>query len=335
MVSLDIVQSSNAQLPSRLIAVFVGGTSGIGEYTLKAFARHCQHPHAYFIGRSQSAADRILSELKTLNPKGEYTFIKSDISLIKNVDKTCEEISAKERYVNILFNTSGTMITGVETDEGLHLPASLVIHSRTRFALNLLPLLQAAPDLRRVVSCSFGTKEGPIVNEDLQVRNISGSPLKLRGQAAATITLSLEEVAKRAPDISFIHDFPGPVRSNIARDGGWRNFMLRTVFKVIGPLVYIPDNESGDRHLYLATSAKYPAKTGNVDGVKRDGVEVARGTDGEKGSGVYVVDEKCEEGNARVVQVLEALRKEGRNEFVWQHIQGEFKRITGKESMNS
>lgn len=111
MVSLATIQSSNSlissTLPAGLVAVFVGATSGIGEITLKQFAKHAKRPRAYFLGRSQDAADRIVAECKALNPKGEYIFIKADVSLIRVVDKVCQEIKEKEKAVNILFLSAG------------------------------------------------------------------------------------------------------------------------------------------------------------------------------------------------------------------------------------
>jgi len=116
MVSLTEVHASNAriatELPARLVGVFVGGTSGIGETTLKQFAKHVKQPRAYFIGRSQEAADRITEELKKLNPEGEYIFIKGDSSLVKNVDEISAQIKAKEKAINLLFLTIGTLVMG-------------------------------------------------------------------------------------------------------------------------------------------------------------------------------------------------------------------------------
>jgi NADP-dependent 3-hydroxy acid dehydrogenase YdfG len=111
MVSLSVVQSSNSlissALPPGLVAVFVGATSGIGETTLKQFAKHSRKPRAYFIGRSQDAGHRIVAECRVLNPAGEYIFIKADVSLIRVVDEVCEEIKAKEKALNILFLSAG------------------------------------------------------------------------------------------------------------------------------------------------------------------------------------------------------------------------------------
>lgn len=111
MVSLSSVSSSNSRissaLPSRLVALFVGATSGIGEATLKKFAQHAKSPRAYFIGRSQEAADRIVAECQALNPTGQYIFRQADVSLIRVVDEVCEEIKGKEQSINILFLSCG------------------------------------------------------------------------------------------------------------------------------------------------------------------------------------------------------------------------------------
>lgn len=113
MVSLSQIRASNSlissTLPVGLVAVFVGATSGIGEITLKKFAKYTQRPRAYFIGRSQGAADRIVAECKTLNPSGEYIFRKADVSLICVVDEVCRDITDKEKALNLLFLSAGVL----------------------------------------------------------------------------------------------------------------------------------------------------------------------------------------------------------------------------------
>lgn len=115
MVALTDVQSSNSRvtsaLPPGLVAVFVGATSGIGETSLKQFAKHSRQPRVYFIGRSQEAGDRIAAECKTLNSEGEYIFIKADTSLLCNVDDVCRDIKNKEKAVNLLFLSTGSLIS--------------------------------------------------------------------------------------------------------------------------------------------------------------------------------------------------------------------------------
>jgi short-subunit dehydrogenase len=113
MVVLTKVIESNKRIastfPDGLVAVFVGGTSGVGEYTLLKFAKYVPKPRIYIVGRSQEAPDRIIKECKRLNPDGKFEFIKSDISLLVNVDDVCRQIKSKETAINILFESQGTM----------------------------------------------------------------------------------------------------------------------------------------------------------------------------------------------------------------------------------
>jgi short-subunit dehydrogenase len=116
MVTLAAVRASNGRiastLPSGLTAVFVGSTSGIGETSLRQFTKYAKGPRIYFVGRSEEAGKRITAELKTLNAGGTYIFVKSDISLLKNVDTVCRDIKSKETTINLLFLSPGTMISG-------------------------------------------------------------------------------------------------------------------------------------------------------------------------------------------------------------------------------
>ena len=223
---------------------------------------------------------------------------------------------------------------GTETLEGLELSAALVTYSRNRFILNLLPLLQQATALRRVVTVCAATKEGSIDTTDFQGWKVPA--LSLRGHVSSLVTLSLEALAKKAPDVSFVHDFPGPVKSGIGRGvKGAAMLILVAVFKIIGPFIYMPNQESGERHLFFATSARYPAGKGGdeASGVPlAGGVAVARGTSGESGSGVYSVDQYGESAGPPVEELLAKFRKEGMVEKVWEQMEEEYERITGLEA---
>jgi NADP-dependent 3-hydroxy acid dehydrogenase YdfG len=111
MVSLPDIQSSNARiakdLPEGLVAVFMGATSGIGETSMKQFAKHARKPRVYLAARSEESANRVIAECKALNAEGEYIFIRAEISLIRAVDEVCRVIAEKEVAVNLLFMTAG------------------------------------------------------------------------------------------------------------------------------------------------------------------------------------------------------------------------------------
>lgn len=172
-------------------------------------------------------------------------------------------------------------------------------------------------------------------SNDWQLKNLPPyAILKQRGHAASMVTLDHQAIAQTAPEVSFIHDFPGPVRSNLARAGqGAAVSVMRLLFKAIAPLVCIPTVESGDRHVYLATSARYPAAAGgkDADGVPlTEGEEVAKGTDGKIGSGVYSVDQNGESAGDQVIEILAGFRRDGIGDKLWKHTEEEFRRITGQ-----
>lgn len=141
MVVLEKVQNSIAQVaqtyPAGLVAVFAGATAGIGETSLREFARHTPKPRIYIIGRSKDACDRLDRDLKSVNPKGQYTFIRSDISLLRNVDDVCRQIREKESAINVLFMSQGTLNFSKREQESFTHPSltmSLTCRQRPRKA---------------------------------------------------------------------------------------------------------------------------------------------------------------------------------------------------------
>jgi NAD(P)-dependent dehydrogenase (short-subunit alcohol dehydrogenase family) len=117
MVALTEIQASNSRIESTytsgLVAVFVGATAGIGSYALKEFAHRASKPRIYFIGRSQASADKVLNDLKAVDPEGEYIFLQGDTSVMRNVDDMCRQITSKESAINVLFMSQGGLkLTG-------------------------------------------------------------------------------------------------------------------------------------------------------------------------------------------------------------------------------
>lgn len=151
---------------------------------------------------------------------------------------------------------SSLLTCGSDTSEGLPRWNALVHFARARFIQNFLPELQAAKTLKRAVSVFAATKEGAFDPGDIngERAGLSGG----RGHAASMVTMGMEVLAPRAPDVSFIHDYPGPVKSGIGREmAGLLGVVVRTMATAIGPLFNIPHDESGAYHLFFATSARY------------------------------------------------------------------------------
>jgi len=188
----------------------------------------------------------------------------------------------------------------------------------------LLPLIRPGKSLRRVVSVYRATFEGQIYMADFQGWNLG---LRAnRGHLASITTLALEADHKVAPEISFVRSFPGAVESGIGRGsiGGLMPF-LKTVYAVLGSLVHVPLVEAGDRHLFLCTSARFSnGPEGATAGVPlANRLELARGSDGQIGIGVYSIDANDESAGRKVERVLALFRGQGMVERVRENIESD------------
>jgi len=92
--SVSFVSTTEVDCP--LLNSKVGGTSGIGEWTFRAFVKHTNSPRVYVIGRNHEVANRIISEAQITNPQANINFIAADCTLLKEVSKVCREIKSKE-----------------------------------------------------------------------------------------------------------------------------------------------------------------------------------------------------------------------------------------------
>ncbi|KAK2772104.1 hypothetical protein FQN53_004783 [Emmonsiellopsis sp. PD_33] len=334
MVSLDTVRASNLNLKKLgpgLVAVFVGGTSGIGETTAREFVRHADRPRVYLVGRNEARASQIIEELKKLNPDGKIDFLKADLELLRNVDEVCEDIKKKEEKINLLFlspesSESNIELPNQETTEGLDTKFNLHYYSRMRFIVNLLPLLSAGansnPAFSRVVSILSGGHEGKLNLEDLALKNT----FSLQNCATHAITmnsLTLDRLATAHPNISFVHAYPGFVKTSLGRSlGTIGSAAFKGLMYLVTPLA-VPFGESGERNLYAATSSQYPPKSAG------DSEDAEVGSDGVRGSGAYLLHWT---GKANQNQELfDGFKAQGWGEKVWDHTLDVFEKVCGKE----
>ena len=99
------VSENSTFLPSYLpVAIFVGGTAGIGQGTAEAFARHTNgNAHIILVGRNRTAAETIISRFPTPSVEGaKHEFVECDISLMKNIERTTESLLKRLPRVNFL-----------------------------------------------------------------------------------------------------------------------------------------------------------------------------------------------------------------------------------------
>jgi len=194
MPSLAAIRASNAAFsPSYTpVAIFVGGTAGIGQGIAEAFARHTNgNAHLIIIGRNQAAADAILSQFPKPSSGSSavtptYEFVQCDVTLMKNVHAVTKELLTRMSKVNFLVMTPGYITTKgwEETEEGVDKKLAVHYYSRWKFISDLLPALKRAKEAgedAKVLSVLAAGMGGVIDTDDIGLRK-TFSFLKARKQ---------------------------------------------------------------------------------------------------------------------------------------------------------
>jgi len=149
MPSFTDVQTSNATYaPSYVpVAVFTGGTSGIGKAMAEAFARYTKgRAHIIIIGRNRAAGEAIIASFpKPTDTKDgwKHEFVSCDAALMSNIRSTCADLIDRLPRINYLVLAAGyaSFTSTEETSEGLDRQLALRYYSRYVFISSLLPLL--------------------------------------------------------------------------------------------------------------------------------------------------------------------------------------------------
>jgi hypothetical protein len=178
-----------------------------------------------------------------------------------------------------------------------------------RFISNLLPLLSKSSS-PRVVSILAAGREADIITSDLELSSPDNYSLVNATNHTATLTtLAMDELSKENPKVTFIHKYPGIVKTGLLGKmfedwkGAWKilGVLAQHVLLPVMGLFQVSAEEAGERGLYIATTEKY------------------------NGGGFYRFDWNDE--NAKAVPQLDKYRAEGMPKKVWEHTVGVFDRV--------
>ncbi|EAQ84451.1 hypothetical protein CHGG_08465 [Chaetomium globosum CBS 148.51] len=327
MVAYSEVEASNAQINDATaprVSVFLGGTAGVGKFTITALVGTGASVKIYLVGRKSSAQrmQAFIQEMHAVNPKAQIIWTEGEISLLADVKRICNEIKSKERHIDLVFLTAGYAPYGerVETTEGIDISQSLEYYSRLLCVQHLLPLLNQAEAPRVVSVLSGGMSRGNIDTDDPDLRK-PGSFGLMKGQMqlGTMNSLGLEKLADENPNVVFIHSSPGSVNTgNLGRTFDAKSGILAWVFEtILGWFVRafaMSDERSGQRNLFGATSAAFGGR-----GVPWKG-EPAANSRGEPAAkrGLFHVSWNCNSTpNERVMTKLRGTAREK----IWGHTQ--------------
>lgn len=149
MPSLSTARAGNAAFaPNYLpVAIFVGGTSGIGQAMAESFARYNKgNSHIIICGRNENAANSIIADFPKPTSAGAlHEFVHCDALLMKNVHATTADLLNRVPKINFLVLSPGFLtLKGRTEKEGLDRKLALNYYARWKFIKDLMPLLRRA-----------------------------------------------------------------------------------------------------------------------------------------------------------------------------------------------
>ncbi|KAJ7840137.1 hypothetical protein B0H13DRAFT_1732188 [Mycena leptocephala] len=243
MPSLATAEASNGGFaPSYIpVAVFVGGTSGVGQAMAEALARQTNgRAHIILIGRNAVQAADILARFpKPAEGDADgwtHEFVACDATSVVSVRTVCGGLRARLKRINFLVISAAgpkanSLVECGETPEGLD---NHLIFFALRVHEELLPLLVRAREmgqhahLMTVLGAGLGVS---IASEDLGLAEARRRSIKfLQG---ATVWF-----AAHHPDIAFTHIHPGQVSTPTASAMmGWFDAPLGWLLAPLGWLL--------------------------------------------------------------------------------------------------
>jgi NAD(P)-dependent dehydrogenase (short-subunit alcohol dehydrogenase family) len=199
------------------VAVVTGGTDGIGAAT--ALALSAEGADVVIVGRSAEKAAKVMSQAST-SAGGSLRAVVADVSLMKNVVRTVEELDALVDKIDILIHAVGILLPRTErTAEGIEKDFAVSYLARFAFleefhrrglltaGTRLVNISAAGPKVPSYAQLEFGS----IAEVDARVG------MKGHGQAQLANDLLTIQAPRRYGVVAVGYG-PGSVRTQIRRE---------------------------------------------------------------------------------------------------------------------
>ncbi|KAH6691475.1 hypothetical protein F5X68DRAFT_65682 [Plectosphaerella plurivora] len=336
------IRASNALITETnapKVAVFVGGTDGIGKATLTGLVSKGFPVKVYIVGRDEARHQALLDDLRASNPKATLVYVEGQISLVADSQRIANQIAAQEEKIDLLWLSAGYLpFTGrQETSEGLEASQVVTYYSHVVFINSLLPHLRKASKTSgsaRVINIlAAGSESTSVFLDDIHLKEPGRFTIPICGPHLVTmVTLTLKRFAEATEnkDIVFIHSHPGLVSTDLFRKSWGDQYDPATAPAAAPPgkLLALTPEESGERCLYLISSSEFGGSGVPVQNRRQPAQTLTHGASGS----LFSIDDKFE-----IVQqdtLLAELERMGATEKIWDQTFEAINAITNKVNLD-
>ena len=242
------------------IILITGGTSGIGHSTALLLAK--KGYDIYIVGRSQQACEKVVGELKAINPDARFGYYLCDLLSQKQIREMAQKIKAEHQHLDVLVNNAGGVFASRElTDEGFEKTFALNHLAYFTLTEELLPLLKNAPKARIVCVSSHSHLQGKMDWDNLQGEKKYFIMSQYENTKLMNV-LFVKELANRLKGtnitVNALH--PGVVKTNIGKksDHAFFGFAWQTFATLAG----ISEERGAATSVYLASSVDVEGVSG-------------------------------------------------------------------------
>jgi NAD(P)-dependent dehydrogenase (short-subunit alcohol dehydrogenase family) len=199
------------------VALVTGATNGIGRVTAREFAR--MGARTFLVARDPGRGDATAREIRDATG-ATVEMLTADLSSREEVAGLARMVQERTGRLDILVNNAGAIFAERRTSvDGVEMTLALNHLAYFLLTLELLPLLEAAPDARVVNVSSMAHEHGSIDFADLQLERRYGM-WKAYAQSKLANVLFTREMARRLSGsritVNALH--PGSVATGFGRN---------------------------------------------------------------------------------------------------------------------
>jgi NAD(P)-dependent dehydrogenase (short-subunit alcohol dehydrogenase family) len=243
------------------VCLITGATSGIGKATALKLAE--LGASLILISRSANKGKIVCEQIKKETNNDKIIFYKLDLSLMKEVKETAQNIQSDCAHIDILINNAGARyLEHFVTSEGIEL--TLALNHLSHFLLtNLLLDRLKESSSARIINISSGThSSGNGVIENITNSSEYDGRKQYANSKLANVLFTYE-LARRLENMNITVNAvdPGGVATNFARNNGLISWLRHRMYYLIKGTLLTPE-QGCETVLYLATSSEVEGVTG-------------------------------------------------------------------------